>query len=277
MRLEGHTDGVWDVCLLNSGENYGSASGAAASNGPDPKKEMLASASADGTVKIWDVSPTDDALSQSGSGGALRLSWTAAGVDGAEDSTSKPIPTSLAVCQTDMTKLAVAYQDGKIRLFDTETGKLVMTLHANEAPAAQVNRIVSHPTLPMLITANEDNYIRLFDLKSGKDSTLGCNWKMDNRILLTFRYILGQCTYSLVGHTDVVTSLDVDPSGLTIASASHDCTVRFWDLLQTRSCIQEISNSHRQKADEGVLDVKYHPTLPFVASSGADGGVRIYG
>lgn len=126
-------------------------------------------------------------------------------------------------------------------------------MSADGTPATQINRIVSHPTLPMLITAHEDNYIRLFDLKSGV------------------------CTQSILGHSDGVTSLDVDPSGLTIASASHDCTVRFWDLLQTRACIQEISTSHRSKGNEGVLQVAYHPTLPFVASAGADGGVRIYG
>jgi len=167
-RLEGHTDGVWDVCLVATAGTSNSVNGYSPT---DNNKEILASASADGTVKIWDVSPqSDDA--RAASGGALKLSWIASGTEGLEDNmSSKPIPTSLALCQTDMTKLAVAYQDGVIRIFDTETGKLVLSLPAPEATigeAAQINRIVSHPTLPMLITANEDNYIRLFDLKSGK-------------------------------------------------------------------------------------------------------------
>ncbi len=41
-------------------------------------------------------------------------------------------------------------------------------------------------------------------------------------------------------------------------------------------CRQEIS-SHRKKANEGVLAVKYHPTAPYFASAGADGVIRIYG
>lgn len=168
IKLEGHTDGVWDVCLVATAGSYGTLNGL--SSLADAQKEVLASASADGTVKVWDVSPQQDGSTTQSSGGALKLSWTAAGTEGSNEVSSKPVPTSLALCQTDMTKLAVAYQDGKVRIFDTETGKLVLSLHAVEAAngeVAQVNRIVSHPTLPMLITANEDNYIRLFDLKSG--------------------------------------------------------------------------------------------------------------
>ena len=116
------------------------------------------------------------------------------------------------------------------------------------------------------------------------------------------------------GHLDAVTSLDVDPAGLTLVSGGHDCSVRFWDLASgpakeataidaeedesesnergsshsqsksssstttenTTACVQEIS-AHRKKAGEGVLAVKYHPSAPFFASAGADGIIRIYG
>lgn len=103
----------------------------------------------------------------------------------------------------------------------------------------------------------------------------------------------------MLAHLDAVTSLDIDPAGLTLVSGGHDCSVRFWDIVGGGSagnasagsdndsnnsgtngnacvCVQEIS-SHRKKATEGVLDVKYHPTAPFFASAGADGVVRIYG
>jgi striatin 1/3/4 len=119
LRLEGHTDGVWDICLLG---------------GTSPDKEVLASASADGTVKVWDVSPSR----ASEEGGDLKLSWTARGTDytaeeeGGATTKGKLSPTSLALCQSDMTKLAVAYRDSLVRIFDTETGKLVLTLQSNE-------------------------------------------------------------------------------------------------------------------------------------------------
>jgi len=105
--------------------------------------------------------------------------------------------------------------------------------------------------MPLLITAHEDKYIRLFDITTG------------------------QCTHSMLAHLDAVTSLAIDPAGFFLVSGGHDCSVRFWDLLNSRACIQE-ATTHREKAHEGVLDVIFHPSLPILASAGADGVVKLY-
>lgn len=34
-------------------------------------------------------------------------------------------------------------------------------------PTTQINKVLSHPTLPIIITAHEDKYICFFDSKSG--------------------------------------------------------------------------------------------------------------
>jgi len=213
----------------------------------------------------------------------------AAAVDGASDadvekdrngySRDGVVPTSLALCQNDLTKLAVAYTDAKIRIFEATTGKLVMTLKGDETydgtSASQISRIVCHPTLPLLVSAHEDNYVRFFDLKTGA------------------------CIHSMIAHSSSVTAVDIDPAGLTLCTASQDCSLRFWDLLSIAEssssssvngssagangsttsvkCIQELDHSHRRKSEEGVLDVRFHPSLPFVASAGADGGLKVYG
>jgi len=78
-----------------------------------------------------------------------------------------------------------------------------------------------------------------------------------------------------VGTPRCVTSLSIDAAGFSLVSGSHDCSIRFWDLLGTRACLQEIT-THREKAREGVLDVEFHPSLPFMASAGADGVVKLY-
>lgn len=79
----------------------------------------------------------------------------------------------------------------------------------------------------------------------------------------------------MLAHLDAVTSLSVDAAGFALVSGSHDCSVRFWDILGSKSCVQEIT-SHREKAKEGVLAVEFHPTLPIMASAGADGVVKLY-
>lgn len=60
-----------------------------------------------------------------------------------------------------------------------------------------ITKVVSHPTLPLTITAHEDRHIRFFDNNTGK------------------------LTHAMVAHLDAVTSLAVDPNGLYLISGSE--------------------------------------------------------
>lgn len=91
----------------------------------------------------------------------------------------------------------------------------------------------------------------------------------------------GACTLSQLAHLDAVTSLDIDPAGLTLVSGSNDLSLRFWDVnfsdkAPKAVCVQEMT-AHRPKSGEGVLAVLYHPTAPFFFSAAADGCLRAYG
>ncbi|KIO32898.1 hypothetical protein M407DRAFT_18357 [Tulasnella calospora MUT 4182] len=223
--LVGHTDAVWDLALLRD-------------------DTLLVSGGSDGSVKVWDTSLPST---------PLKLSWGYNGVDG-EAETSLGI-TSLDGIKTDLKKVAVAFSNAVVKMFDVETGaevgKLESDVTYDGTPATQINRIASHPTMSILVTAHEDKYIRLFDIATGA------------------------CTYSMLAHTDGVTSLSIDVAGFSLVSGGHDCSIRFWDIMGNKVCLQEITN-HRKKADEGVLDVEYCPSLPILASAGADGIVKLY-
>lgn len=54
----------------------------------------------------------------------------------------------------------------------------------------------------------------------------------------------------------------------------HDCSIRFWNL-DTKTCVQEIT-AHRKKFDESIHDVAFHPSKPYIASSGADGLAKVF-
>lgn len=208
---------------------------------------ILVSCGADGMVKVWDVGTSRP--------GSLRLSWGygGVGVDVASGSAETDVigATAVEAIKTNLKWVAVAYRNGIVKIFEVETGKEVAALESETKEVSVVNAVVSHPALPLLVVGYEDRNIRVFDLT-------------------TF-----SCTTSMLTHLDAVTSLTLDPSGHVLASGSHDNSVRFWDLLGQKQCIQE-DTKHRQKGDEGVLDVAFHASLPFMASAGADGLVKIW-
>jgi len=227
--LVGHAEAIWALGVIPASVTSG---------------QLLASGSADGSVKIWDVEGR----------GELRSTW---GYDGAGEDAIRKAATSLEPIKTQLNALAVGWDDAVVKIYDVESGKEVMRLKSDMtydgSPKTQVNRVISHPTMPILVTAHEDKYIRIFDLTSG------------------------QCTHSQVAHLDGVTSLSFDAQGFLLATASHDCSVRLWDPFRDgATCIQEISSQHRTKADEGVLDVQFHPTMQLLASAGADGAVKLF-
>ncbi|XP_063986956.1 striatin isoform X2 [Diachasmimorpha longicaudata] len=207
--LTGHTDAVWGLSMYH------------------PRSQLL-SASADGTVKLWNLQNK-----------APLLNSYASDLDGT--------PTSVDFIRDEPHKIVVAY-DGACVVFDAETGSAVARLEGNGTRG--VNRVVAHPIQPLIIAAHEDRHIRFYDHRS---ATLA---------------------HAMVAHLDAVTSLAVDPHGLYLLSGSHDCSIRLWNM-DNKTCVQEIT-AHRKKFDESILDVAFHPSLPFIASAGADALAKVF-
>ncbi|ORZ11245.1 WD40-repeat-containing domain protein [Absidia repens] len=225
----GHTDAIWDFKLSSN-------------------SSILASASADGKVKVWDTQ---------GNGELLKQSWDYA--DSEKDRYNDALhvaPTCVDFCSADTNKLVVSYTNAKIKLFDIETGQAILTFTGSDDDydstcKTQINKVVSHPTMSLIVSGHEDRQVQFFDINSGKS------------------------TYKMSAHLDAVTSLDMDPSGMTFVSGGHDSSIRLWDMNMTKTCIQEFS-AHRKKGDEGVLDIQYHRSFPWMVSGGADGIVKMY-
>lgn len=239
----GHTDTVWDIRLFPLSIS---------------SSQLLASISADGALKIWDTETKGSPLRSSWGYNGLEPSELAEPTEAYTSGLAKlPVPTGLDFCPTDLKKMVVSYSNSVIKLFDIETGKEILAFKSNDTydgtAKTQINKIVCHPTMPVVVSGHEDRYIRFFDINSGT------------------------CSFSMVAHLDSVSSLDIDPAGLVLCSGGHDASVRLWDIASsTRSCLQEFT-AHRRKSDEGVTTVKYHPTLPgLMATGGADSIVKVY-
>uniref|UniRef100_A0AAY4ENL1 Striatin N-terminal domain-containing protein n=1 Tax=Denticeps clupeoides TaxID=299321 RepID=A0AAY4ENL1_9TELE len=164
------------------------------------------------------------------------------------------IPTSVDLVCSDPAYMVTAFNTGEIGIFNMETQQLVLSLETqmpDETDAlCHINKILSHPTLPVTITAQEDRHIRFYDNNTGK------------------------LIHSMVAHLDAVTSLAVDPNGLYLMSGSHDCSIRLWNM-ESKTCIQEFT-AHRKKFDESIHAVAFHPSKCFIGSAGADALAKVF-
>lgn len=78
-------------------------------------------------MKVWDVSG-------SSGGGSLKLSWGFNGVetgDDMHDSPDVPGATAVEAIKADLKKVAVAYQNAVVKIFDIDTGKELSRLQSD--------------------------------------------------------------------------------------------------------------------------------------------------
>lgn len=200
-KFEGHTDAIWGLIY-------------------HPIRPFLGSCSADGTVKLWNMNSLE---SETGSQNDVinasdSLALTIA-YDGPVDHTcsycskwfhldfpidtahaGSPTPTSLEFLHTDNHQVAVSYSNSEIRIYDVESGKIITESFKganstyDQTTSTQINQIVAHKVMPVLVSAHEDRHIRYFDARAG------------------------ECTHSMVAHLDSVSCLDISPNGLVIIS-----------------------------------------------------------
>ncbi|KAI8826550.1 WD40-repeat-containing domain protein [Fimicolochytrium jonesii] len=232
----GHSDVIWDLKLH-----------------PLPQQSpWLASVSGDGALKLWNTTPDEWGL-------RTTLWYNGASHGGAINepggTTEGQNPTSVDWIYTNLNRLAVSYQNSMVKIFDPETGQEVLRCKSDESydgtVRSQINKVVAHPLLPLLVTCHEDRYVRIFDTNTG------------------------QCIHSMIAHQDSVSTADISSDGLVLATGGHDCSLRWWDL-STRKCVQEYT-SHRKKNDEGIWAVKFHPEQTHqMATGGADAVVKVY-
>ena len=163
--LIGHTDAVWGLTLVRD-------------------ESTLISCGAEGSVKVWDVSGQ--------LGGTLKLSWGYTGVQAdPEKHEDSPGASAVEAIKVDLKKIALAYQNATIKIFDIENGseltliqlqpssgesssvscEPVLTAHVDGTPN-QASSLISHPTMPLLIAGHEDKRISIFDITTGQSLPL---------------------------------------------------------------------------------------------------------
>ena len=231
-----------------------------------PDGKMIASASADKTIKLWSL---DGTLPKSLSGHTGIVNSVSFSPDGtliasaSDDKTVKLWKIDGTLLRTfeghenrvnsvsfspDGKMIASASDDNTVKLWSID-GKLLRTLkgHTNslrDSFTARVNSVSFSPDGKRIASASNDKTVKL--------------WSVDGTLLRTF-----------TGHTNWVNSVSFSPDGQTIASASTDQTVKLWSkdgrLLHTLT-------GHTDK----VNSVSFSPDGKTIASGSTDQTVKLW-
>jgi WD40 repeat protein/transcriptional regulator with XRE-family HTH domain len=239
-----------------------------------PDGKLLASADADGTVRLWNLA-----------GRAVKTLHASAqhGVYGVAFS-------------PDGRLLATADGDGTVRLWNPATGRLIKTLHASAKTAARwgVRAVAFSPGGRLLASAGADGTVRLWNLATGRAvkilhasarwGVFGVAFSPGGRLLAsvggddTVR-VWNPATGRRVGKTLPTSSgllgapggVAFSPGG-TLAIGSGDGTVRLWNPVTSR----RVGKTIQTGSVYGVPAVAFNPGGTLLASGGGDGTVRLW-
>ena len=232
-----------------------------------PDGSLLATASRDRTVRVWDVRAGAQRIELAGHADAVTgCAWSQDGSLLATASRDRTVrvwevpsgaqrtelsghagPVNACAWSPDGTLLASAGDDGTIRLWTVADGT-----QRTEIPGhtGWVSECVWSPDGTLLASCGEDGSVRLWEVAHGArwaelsgsvGWVNGCAWSPDGGFLASaddgatvriWEVASGRQEIAFIGHSGWVSGCAWSPDGVLLASAGYDAAVRVWEVTR---------------------------------------------
>jgi WD40 repeat protein/tRNA A-37 threonylcarbamoyl transferase component Bud32 len=227
-----------------------------------PDGRLLAAASYDGTLKLWD--------SVTGLEVRTLIGHTA--------------PVWAVAFSSDGQHLASAGEDKTVRVWDVASGRQIQQLDGHRDP---VSSVAFSPKGSLLASASFDKTIKLWDADAGRElhtfsghtsQVIAVSFSPDGRRIASASYddtvkvweVEKKGQEPLTLHTGGVSGVAFSRDGQRLASAGLDQVVRVWDLKSK----QEVQTLRGHTGP--VMAVVFSPDDRFLASASWDETVRVW-
>ncbi|GAX83214.1 hypothetical protein CEUSTIGMA_g10640.t1 [Chlamydomonas eustigma] len=230
---------------------------------------LVASASADGTAKIWDWDSGQCSTTLTGHAqGICDISWNATG-----------------------NYICTASDDHTLKLWDVETGKCLKTLkgHTNYVFCCNF-----HPQGHLLASGSFDETLRVWDVRSGKclrevpahsDPVTAVDFNYDGTLILScsldgliriWDTDYGHCLKTMFDKdSPPVSSARFSPNGKYILSGSLDSTLRLWNCEKGRVVKRYKGHMNKQFCIFSSFCMHAADT-PMIVTGSEDGSIHAY-
>jgi WD40 repeat protein len=260
-----------------------------------PDGEHLASASEDGSVKLWDASPGRGP--RVGVGDADPRDAT---VRVWRDRDEDTIPPNIermhnrvhgTAFSPDGRRLASAHENGSVIVWDVVGGQMIHNLTGHTVPA---HSVAFSADGKRLASASWDKSVRVWDTTDGQkvltlEGHTSAVWSVafspdgkhlasasEDKSVRVWDAASGQQDLLLTGHTDRVLSVSFSPDGKRLASASWDRTVRVWEIDAKRPTASNRLLNTLNGHNRYVTSVAFSPDGKRLASASWDRTVKVW-